>query len=277
MVGREKQGETQLALAFVDETGDPGTGGAGRPWFCWVAFVVLNDYYSAMKSMRNFLAGALPQKAGNPAHWSAADFTVDDLIGTLRYIRDMPGWYWVAVASNTPLSTAATAGKIHDPTEHRYYTMLVMLERLSWLGDAVGEPVLTWVEKPNDSGFTQSYLRVRHEAGLPGRWANYDFLPPGNIFLAAKANQPLLCFADTLACAAGKAVNPHERRSQTIPGEVFPEYLQLVWDRVWSGPWRGRRALTDTGFTILPYAFRPHLSAQLLFLPAWLQQLGLVR
>jgi len=257
-----------MAVALVDETGDPGTGGAGRCWFCWVAFIVADEFVQQMQSARKFLNLAFPGE-----HWPTGDFTGDDLIGTLRFMLCMPGWHWLAVASNTTFSKPTTAREIHVPTLHRYYTMLVMLERLSWLGEALGERVMVFVEKPNDAGFSQTSLRSRHEEGLRGKWANYGFLPAANIFLTDA--HPLFCCAHTLALTVGKAVNPHMRRCQTIPGEVFPEYLNIVRKRVWIGPWRNCQDLTSMGFTLLPYRFRHGLRAQLPFLQTWLQEFDL--
>ncbi|HXG36146.1 MAG TPA: hypothetical protein VNL15_04185 [Dehalococcoidia bacterium] len=265
-----------MAIAVVDETGDPGTGGVGREWFAWVACVMPDAIIPALSEAREILAQALPGNSGQSSNWRTASWKDDDLIGTLRYLNTIEGWHWVAVASNTIMSTPTTATWIDNPTEHRYYSMLIMLERLSWYGASTGQSVHVYIERPNDRGFNEVELRARHKRGLPPhKWADHNFLPPQNIKVLGMAEFDLLSIADTLACAVGKAINAHERRMVVFPGETFPEYINIVSDKVWTGPWSGGFNLTDRGFTLLPAARRVELRAKLPFLSRWLNEFNL--
>jgi hypothetical protein len=259
-----------MAIAVVDETGDPGTGGRGTPWFCWVGVVVPDEHVAAMITARKQLAGV------SPRNWSDGRLAGDDLIGALTFMNTIPDWQWVAVLSDTRRTTRETSAYIHDPTKHRFYTMLIMLERLSWVGEAYNEKVSVFLERPNDTYFTERALRSRHEAGLPKSWANYEYLPPDNIHLVSPAKMPLLSCAHMVACAVGKAVNAHPVWRRVIPEVVFPEYLRLIESRVWLGPWRGAGLnLTDRGFTLLPARHRRQIRAEIPFLEEWLERLGL--
>ncbi len=256
-----------MVLALVDETGDPGTGGKGRPWFCWVAVVVPDDQLSAMRDARNLLR--------DECNWVHAKPAGDDLTGVLRLVNAAFDWQWVAVVSDTRSATRETAPYIHLPTQHRFYSMLILLERLSWLGEARKEQVTVMVERPNDKDFGQAELRLRHERGLPHSWAKRDYLRPDNIHLEAPKKLRLLGFAHAVAHAVGKAMNPHPMWSKVMPETIYPEYLQIIWDRVWVGPcsWDPPRNLTDRGFTLLPVAKRRQFRAQIPFLDEWLGRL----
>lgn len=259
-----------MLIASVDETGDPGTGGQGRPWFCWAAFVTPYESLRPLGSVRDWLASRLPGQSGRPEHWACDG---DNLLAVLRILARLPMWNWLAVISKTTMATASTAAYIHDPTEHRYFTLLWLLERLSWMGESKGEPVLAFVERTNARTFNQGDLRARYQRGLPkGRGANHDYLPPGNVLLTDAQHVPLLNFAHTIAFTVGKAVNPH-----MAWGNTFPEYLRVVLDRVWIGPvWRNR-SLNAYGFCLLPWSRYDELVQELPFLHDWLAQLGLRR
>lgn len=256
----------QMALALIDDTGDPGTAGAGRPWFSWVGLVVPENRIDVLKSLRDDVSGKLRGQGGapKPKGWDEA-IHGDNLIGVLRALRHLEGWAWLAVASYTPMSSPETARHIHVPTDHRYYTLLFLLERLSWIGEAWDEVVTAFVEAPKDRNFIQSELRKRHENGLPHSKAKYQFLPSSRIFVATEATQPLLNVAHCVALGFGKAINPHERW-----GQPFPEYIEIVRENLWVGPTRdGASGLTDIGITILPYDQRFGLEGQLSFIRKW--------
>lgn len=253
-----------MATAFVDDTGDTGTAGLGLPWFCWVALVVSDGSVSNFKAIRDDLAKKLRQQPVDPEHWDGAVASSDNLIAVLRVMNHTKGWAWVAVASYTPMSTPETARLIHVPTEHRYYTTLILLERLSWIAEAWGEEMKVVIDRPNDGDFTQSRLRTEH-GGLRGSRENLDSLPRHHIYLLTPVEEPVLNCAHALAYAFGKAVNPHRRL-----GETFPEYVELVRDQLWVGPTKdGRTGLTDIGITLLPYDWRFVLHKQLPFLDKW--------
>ena len=258
-----------MAVALVDETGDPGTGGRGTPWFSWVAVIIPDSALHAMTEARDQLSVV------SARNWSGARLGGDDLLGALTFMNTLEGWQWVAVVSDTTRTSTSTASLIHDATQYRFYTMLVMLERLSWVGEGWREQVHVFLERPNDTGFTEHRLRQRHQDGLPNKWANYETLPSENIHFASPVEQPSLTYAHMVACAVGKAVNPHPIWTRILPGAVFPHYLELIGERVWRGPWRGEDNLTDRGFTLLPAPHRRQIRAQLGFIGDWLMRLGL--
>ncbi len=74
-----------MAIAFVDETGDPGTGGKGTPWFCWVAIVAIGT--GALNLMD--APQRLP-KADSKA-WGKSKFSGDDLAGALQLVMRRSG------------------------------------------------------------------------------------------------------------------------------------------------------------------------------------------
>jgi hypothetical protein len=255
-----------LALALVDDTGDPGTGGAGRPWFCWIALVVRDELVDGLRELRSDASVHLRDQGGPPdsMQW---DGTIqgDNLVGVLRRLRGMDDWVWVAVASYTPLSTPETARQIYVPTDQRYYTLLCLLERVSWIGETWGEGVTATVEAPNDRDFIQAELRRRHIGGLPHSRARYSFLPADGILVVTPEEEPLLNLAHCLALAFGKAVNPHGRW-----GETFPEYLEIVRDNLWVGPAKdGTNGLTGVGITVLPYDESYKVQEGLPFIRRW--------
>ncbi len=258
-------------IAVIDDTGDPGTGGAGRPWFGYVSLAIPNSRIADAVAFRDRAATLMPGSSGRPENWHSSDRYVDDFFGTLRLMAEELGdWSWHAVLSNTTMSTRSTARYIHDPAEHRHWVLLWLLERVSWLAEGRREKVVVFVESCG-SAISEPDLRQRYQRGLPrGRGANYEYLDAGSIHIAQPIQVPLLNLADTLAYAVGKAVNPHSRRAET-----YPEYLRVVWPKVWAGPvWRNR-TLGAYGFVLLPDSRRSEHLEGLPFVEEWRESLGL--
>lgn len=261
-----------MVFAFVDDTGDPGTGGSGSPWLGYVSFVVPSSGLGDAYVFREKAAARMPETAGLPENWHA-EKNIDDFYGTLRLMaNELDGWCWHAVLSNTAMSTSETSRYIHRPAEHRYWVLLWLLERISWLAESRNEQAEVFVERSGDA-LDETELRRRYERGLPnGRGASYHFLDPRRIHISEPVHQPLLNLADTIAYAVGKAVNPHKQRNET-----FPEYLEMVWPNVWAGPISGRCNLLDYGFRMLPWNSNNEHRQSLPFVEKWLGALDLVR
>jgi len=257
-------------IALIDDTGDPGTGGAGRPWFGYVSLAIPNAHIADAFAFRDKAATLMAGSSGRPENWHAADRNLDDVFGTLHLMaNEFGGWSWHAVLSNTTMSTRTTAEYIHDPSEHRYWVLLWLLERISWLAEGRNEKASVYVERCG--AINEPDLRDRYKRGLPrGRGANQKYLEPDSIHIAEPSKMHLLNLADAIAYAVGKAVNPHPRR-----GETFPEYLRVVWPRVWVGPVWGNRSLGTNGFVLLPVGRRAEHLESLPFVTEWRESLGL--
>lgn len=196
------------ALAFVDETGDRGTGPNASRFFSMAGVVVAEEDYAALSAAIIGIKARFGVEKAKPLHWKDHVKTFDRRQFVTRELSSIPG----LIVNYVIFEKAAiphTAGMRSDQSTFYNYTAGLMMERLLltgqyWPGQTRDVRVSFGHVRGFDHDKTLDYFRIKKEQGQgPARWSLLEGTPR---FLAMSTNSGMQA-ADQYAGMLSAAMN----------------------------------------------------------------------
>lgn len=246
--------------AYVDESGDEGTGGNGSRWLVFACIIDTSPQgdlstfvdLAASKIQRNQAVKRLP-------HFQ--DLQHRDKKGILD-LYAQASWDGIAVASDT--QQVLPGSGLSKPTVHYNYVLRHVLERASQRARQAGEE-LTFVLEARRNFDLEAFRRyiALVRAKRQGRHMCWEMVAEERILVALPAQEPNLCVADAVAHAVFKALEPdHEW------GDYEMAYAEKVRTHLWRGPGT-QPQLLGHGLTFMPISMTAAFLAQYPWVTDW--------
>lgn len=220
---------------YIDESGDPGTRGAGTRWLLFGAVVLRDNDVEQVSSVLDTVSGLVSD--GKRLHFSDMKSHISKK-GAYKYLSYMD-WTGIVVASDTTM--ARNDKGLGEPTKAFNYPLRYLLMRISWLAKLRGEvPDIYFDDRHyrfNLPAFKDYMARFRGDGAF-----EWDYLDMDRFSLAKSDTQPPICLADGLAHAAFNALQPDRHGNHEM------SYLDFWKARLWRRP----GAITRNGFAMLP-------------------------
>ena len=213
---------------FVDESGDPGTKPASSRWLVFGAVAVLPGADS--------VAEAIDEVRARLEVEGALHFTSIRASGQKLY-----AFLALAEANFTSLAVVSDAhawrpgsGPAGHPSTHYRYALSQLVQRATVLASSLGLKLDLIIEDSRHVSLESIRSHVERLAARsaedPGRrFADWEALDPGSIWMVPKPEEPLLAAADGIAHAYYKALMVDPKL-----GTAEPHYADIVQPHLWS-------------------------------------------
>ena len=231
---------------FVDESGDPGTGGSGRStrWLVLGAVAELGPHGSFDAFAAELQLALQQHRSAGPVHFGK--LTARAKIPVYVRLASVPG-IAIVVASDTTALRPASA--LRDPRRHYRYAVRFVVERASQLGAALKRPIEVTFEQSQhvDIGSVRDYLSLIRSEPQSRGWSamKWEWIDVGDIRMASKQDQSPLWLADGVAHAYFQALE-----AEPITGGPVAVYGDVLQPLLWRGP--SDAGIDGHGFTFLP-------------------------
>lgn len=191
--------------------------------------------------MRRLMNECLRANDSKRQYLHSRNLSHDDIHGISSWLRDAP-WVGTVVATDTTSVDATQYTPLAQPVAHENYARKYLVERVSWYAAHVAEPVNLVFER---SG-SLHVLALREYLGRCRRkrdpldgiyddsyidYLDWDWLSLDRINSEPKANERLLGFADFLAYAVLRAIEPNRQWER-----LEPSYFEAIEQKLWRGP-----------------------------------------
>jgi hypothetical protein len=230
--------------AYIDESGDEGTGGRGSRWLVFGCAMASASELPLLASTVDAASAILGHRSGRGRrriHFRR--LAHHDKRGVLKFLA-IADWLAIIVASDT---TSITPGSYLVRPEYQYnYALRYVIERVSQRAEEIREAASIYIDSRRNFDLQRfrTYMILLKNRGAPRiRW---QYVDPGRIYTATHAQRPNLALADGLAHAGFKALEPDEWW-----GHNELAYLDEVKGRLWRGPAAANR-IHDYGFVLMP-------------------------
>jgi len=227
-------------LAFIDESGDEGTGGRGSRWLVFGCAMVSQQ--EAVPTKNTARTAAALATTGRQRWLHFVDMSHDDKHGAIDVLC-LGRWHGVIVATDT--SALLPGSRLKDPGSQYRYAARYVIERISAYASELREPATIFFEhrRSFDFGALLRYIDLLRTAGgrIESQW-----IDPARISQLGKGTDETLCIADALAYAGFRALEPHR-----LWKRYERSYLDALMPRLWRGP-TGRENLHTWGLVLMP-------------------------
>jgi hypothetical protein len=231
-------------LAYIDESGDPGTRGHGSRWLVLAAAMMADaDKLATRAAVEQALKKA---HGGRRSILHFTEMSHDDKRGCIELLKRAP-WTGTIVAADT--TKVHSDSRLVEPQFQYNYVARYIVERISARGTELGEPATIYFECGRHLRLSdfQQYIARLIEQGRPE--IDPAVVAPGRIHQLAKKDEPLLSVADALAHAAFRALEPHRTWRH-----YERAYLDALIPKLWHGPMGARQSLRRWGLVLMPTA-----------------------
>lgn len=212
-----------IVYAFIDESGDPASGGRGSQWLVIGCAMVSDDHRQlADRTLRELAHRMSP---GSALHFKR--LTHEKKRASYSTIAQLPWWGVVAIADTTrPLPR-----RLRDPGTLYNDILREVVRRVLWHADETGEVPHIVIDRRlgrfNLDAF-RSYLDGTSRED--DAYTNWDRLDLVRLSDAEPEDEPCLCIPDGLAHAVFKKLEPNEY------GDREDTYFNTCAGRLWGGP-----------------------------------------
>jgi hypothetical protein len=230
--------------AFIDESGDLGTGGGGTRWFTYAAVCIRDSDGHRMRA--DFADLLVKTKGRRMVHF--ADWLHEERVMALNHWRGKP-WVGIAASSDTTkIPSGRTA--LNDPLHHGRYVLRYVLERVSQYAASCGESCRVTIEtgpiKPDGLEEYLAALRFKDsQPGAPPSLMRWEFL--SGIDFARKEEEHLLGMSDALSHSLQRVLEPHKRS-----GTTETAYMYKVATNLWRGTYEYDQRVIPNGWVFMP-------------------------
>jgi len=227
-------------IAYVDESGDEGTIGHGSRWLVFACILDTTDSFS--DSLGSFVELAAKkisrQRQKRLPHF--AKLSHADKRGVLELFIQAD-WDAVVVATDTTIVRDGSA--LAKPSYQYNYALRYVLERASQRAALAEEELTFIIERRRNfdlAGFRDYVRRLRDLDSTRMAW---HVVSEDRLLEASCAQIPELCFADGVAHAMFKAIEPDAdwKHYELAYAEIVRRHL-----------WRRNGALLGSGLTFMP-------------------------
>jgi hypothetical protein len=249
--------------AYVDESGDEGTGGNGSRWLVFACIIDTSPQadlptfidLAAAKIQRNQAVKRLP-------HFQ--DLQHRDKKGILD-LYAQASWDGIVVASDT--QQILPGSPLGTPKRHYDYALRHVLERASQRARQAGED-LTFILEARRNFDVEDFRRyVKHlrekQSGKRNGHMCWEVVAEERILVALPAQEPILCVADAMAHALFKALEPDREW-----GDYEMAYAEKVRHHLWRGSGT-QPQLLGHGLTFMPIGMTATFLTQYLWVTEW--------
>jgi hypothetical protein len=208
--------------AYIDESGDPGTGGRGSQWLIVGCAVVADNERQRVEDTVKALAQRM--SSGRPLHFNRMGHekkkaSYGQLVGL--------GWEGIIAISDT---TKPLPKKLRDPQTHYNDVLREVVRRVLWWADERGETPRIVIDRRlgrfNLQAFKAYLAAVDQDADAYTDWTKLDL---DLVIDAEPDDEWCLCVADGLAHATYKMLEPDEW------GNREGTYFNMCIGRLWGG------------------------------------------
>lgn len=231
-------------LAYIDESGDPGTRGHGSRWLVLAAAMIADaDELATRAAVEQALKKA---HGGRRPILHFTEMSHDDKRGSIELLKQAP-WTGTIVAADT--TKVHPDSRLVEPRFQYNYVARYVVERISARATELGEPATIHFECGRHLHLPdfRQYIARLIEQGRPE--INPAVVAPDRIHQLAKKDDPLLSLADALAHGAYRALEPHRKW-----GLYEPAYLDALIPKLSRGPMGARQSLRRWGLVLMPTA-----------------------
>jgi hypothetical protein len=238
-----------LVFAFVDESGDPGTGGRGSRWLAIACAIVPDaerktEVEALLQEVANRAAG------GRPLHFTRMSH--DNKRAAYSRLNTAE-WLGIIALSDT---TKPLPRRLLNPSDHYNDVLTEVLRRILWRAQELDEVPDVFIDRREgrfDLNLFKAHLaEINTDEDPYTDWTRLDL---ERIRTAEPADEWCLCLADGLAHAAHKALEPNSWAGPELT------YLELCRQRLWRRDRSGGRyglpeaaPLIGNGLVLMPAA-----------------------